>query len=177
MAEPLLIQKPQVVKLEYTLSIDGEIVDRTHEGEAVTILTGHARNLPPSLEGLLLNRAPGAFTASVPARDGYGEYDPAKRQMVTRADLPIPEPSVGLRFSAQDASGLALEARVMEIDGDAVTLELNHPRAGKTLEYAVTIHMVRDADAEEVEHGHVHGEGGVVHTHSHGHGTDQPHKH
>ena len=53
--------------------------------------------------------------------------------------------------------------RVTAVNGDLVTLDANPKWAGKTLEYSITIHAVREAEPEELEHGHVHGEGGVRH--------------
>jgi FKBP-type peptidyl-prolyl cis-trans isomerase SlyD len=44
-----------------------------------------------------------------------------------------------------------------------VDVDLNHPMAGKSLDFDVEILEVREASAEEIEHGHVHGAGGVQH--------------
>jgi FKBP-type peptidyl-prolyl cis-trans isomerase SlyD len=49
---------------------------------------------------------------------------------------------------------------VVSVDGDEVTIDLNHPLAGQTLHFEVAIHEVRDATAEELAHGHPHGAGG-----------------
>jgi FKBP-type peptidyl-prolyl cis-trans isomerase SlyD len=52
---------------------------------------------------------------------------------------------------------------VIDVDGDEVILDGNHPMAGMTLNFEVEVTEVRDATAEELEHGHVHGPGGHHH--------------
>lgn len=153
-----------VVKFEYVLRVDGEIADRTHEGETQTVLVGHAHGLPAGLEAALLGREVGSFVVSVPAAQGYGEYDASKCLEVRRAELPAGfdlEP--GALLYAEDEAGNPVSYRVTAVNGDLVTLDANPKWAGKTLEYTVTIHAVREAEPEELEHGHVHGEGGVRH--------------
>jgi FKBP-type peptidyl-prolyl cis-trans isomerase SlyD len=54
-------------------------------------------------------------------------------------------------------------ALVTDIDGDNVTLDLNHPLAGMNLNFDVEIIEVREATEEELNHGHVHGPGGHQH--------------
>ena len=54
-------------------------------------------------------------------------------------------------------------AVVAKIDGENVTLDLNHPLAGSTLHFEVEIVDVRDANEEEISHGHIHGPGGHQH--------------
>jgi FKBP-type peptidyl-prolyl cis-trans isomerase SlyD len=158
----MIIAQNCVVQLEFEARLEGERVDHTHNPRL--ILIGRERDLPPGLEALLIGRdAPQTFTATVP--DAFGSRDESRVVTVNRAELPAQPLEVGRRFTAQDADGNALEARVVAVDGERVTVDMNHPRAGKTLEYTVTIHAVRLADAHELEHGHAHGEGGVVHHH------------
>jgi FKBP-type peptidyl-prolyl cis-trans isomerase SlyD len=52
---------------------------------------------------------------------------------------------------------------VIDVDGDEVILDGNHPMAGITLTFDVEVTEIRDATAEELEHGHVHGPGGHHH--------------
>ncbi len=52
---------------------------------------------------------------------------------------------------------------VTKVDGDDITIDANHPLAGQTLKFDVTIVDVRDATPEELSHGHVHGPGGHQH--------------
>jgi FKBP-type peptidyl-prolyl cis-trans isomerase SlyD len=68
----------------------------------------------------------------------------------------------GMQFQAQSPDGMQL-VTVIDVDGDEVILDGNHPMAGMTLNFEVEVTEVRDATAEELEHGHVHGPGGHHH--------------
>jgi len=160
----MTIAPQTVVKLEYSALLEGKVIDQTHKPKL--ILIGSERDLPPQLEAALIGRTAGeSFTVTVP--DAFGTRDEARVVTVSRFDLPAVALEVGATFTAQGADGQALEARVMQVAGDAVTVDMNHLRAGLPLELRVTVHAVRAADAHELEHGHAHGDGGVVHTHSH----------
>ena len=60
-------------------------------------------------------------------------------------------------------SGPPPESFITGIGEETVTVDPNHPLAGETLHFDVTIEALRDATEEEVAHGHPHGEGGHHH--------------
>ncbi|MEZ5021816.1 MAG: hypothetical protein R2728_00895 [Chitinophagales bacterium] len=68
----------------------------------------------------------------------------------------------GMRVQVESSQGQQI-ALVSKIEGENVTLDLNHPLAGVTLYFAVEVMGVRDVEAVELEHGHVHGPGGHHH--------------
>ncbi len=157
------ITSGSVVKLEWSLSIEGKIVERSLVGEAQTILMGQAKSLPAGLEGLLIGHDAGQeFTATL--ENGYGIYDPSKVHSAKKSDFPASTNlELGASFYTQDETGKPLVARVVKLEQDNVTVDFNHPFAGKTLEYQIKVLHVRPAEKNELEHGHVHGEGGVQH--------------
>ncbi|MFH0989306.1 MAG: hypothetical protein V1799_04730 [bacterium] len=64
-----------------------------------------------------------------------------------------------MEFVAESNEGKHV-VRVAKIEGEIVTIDTNHPLAGKTLRFDVSIIDVREATKEELEHGHVHGPDG-----------------
>ncbi len=52
---------------------------------------------------------------------------------------------------------------VVKIEDDKITVDANHPLAGETLHFSVSIEEIRDANKEELSHGHVHAPGGHSH--------------
>jgi FKBP-type peptidyl-prolyl cis-trans isomerase SlyD len=160
----MTIAQDQVVSIHYTLRDDaGEVIDSSADGEPLSYLHGHG-NLIPGLERELTGRKAGdRLQVKVPPTDGYGEYDSELVQRVPRRALKgIPNVQVGMRLQAQTAQGPRAVV-VTHLAGDMVTLDGNHPLAGKNLNFEVEVAAVRAATAEELEHGHVHGAGGHHH--------------
>ena len=62
---------------------------------------------------------------------------------------------IGMQFQAQTEQG-PVPIRVVEIEGEEVTIDGNHELAGVRLHFSVSIETVRDASEEELSHGHVH---------------------
>jgi FKBP-type peptidyl-prolyl cis-trans isomerase SlyD len=160
----MTIAQDQVVSIHYTLRDDaGEVIDSSAQGEPLSYLHGHG-NLIPGLERELTGRKAGdRLQVKIPPADGYGEYDRELVQRVPRRALKgIADVKIGMRLQAQAAEGTRA-VTVTQLTGDLVTLDGNHPLAGKNLNFEVEVAGVRPATAEELAHGHVHGAGGHHH--------------
>lgn len=157
----LMIGKNSVVSIHYTLKDDeGQVVDSSEGREPLSYLHG-ADNLIPGLEKELEGKTAGqTFTATVPPEEAYGEPNPEMVQTISRDMFQgVDQIEPGMAFTAQGPQGQQ-QIVVTEVDGDDITIDANHPMAGKTLHFEVEVADVRDATEEEREHGHVHGEGG-----------------
>ena len=62
----------------------------------------------------------------------------------------------GMAFEAKGPSGEVEQVLVEAVEGDQVRINANHPLAGVTLNFDVTVVAIREADQSEIEHGHVH---------------------
>ena len=154
------ITQDQVVSIHYTLKDDaGEILDSSPEGKPLAYLHGHG-NLIPGLERELTGKRAGdKLQVTVSPADGYGEYDQALVQRVPRRTLKgLANLTVGMHLQAQTGHA-ARAVTVTQIAGDLVTLDGNHPLAGKSLHFQVEVAEVRAATEAELSHGHVHGPG------------------
>lgn len=160
----MAIAKDKVATIEYTLKgDDGEVIDAS-DGNPLPYLHGHM-NLVPGLEKELEGKAVGdKFSVVVPAAEGYGEHDEQFVQVVPREMLKgIDDLKVGMHFQAQGPEGQTHSVHISKIDGDDITVDGNHPLAGKALSFDIEVVDLRDATEEELSHGHVHGEGGHQH--------------
>lgn len=154
----LTVQDGQVVSMEYSLRVDGEMIDSSQGREPLEFLQG-AGNIIAGLEDELYGLGIGeAKNVIIAAEDGYGELDPDAFIDVPREQFPAEIPlESGVELQVQDESGRPMMARIDRVDDETVRLDFNHPLAGKELVFDVKIVGLRDATDEEMEHGHVHG--------------------
>jgi FKBP-type peptidyl-prolyl cis-trans isomerase SlyD len=160
----MTISQDSVVTIHYTLKDDsGEVIDSSAGGEPLAYLHGHG-NIVPGLERELTGRNVGdKVSVRVSPAEGYGEYDKDLVQSVPRRALRgIKDVQPGMHLHAQTEQGQRT-VTVTRIVGDMVTLDGNHPLAGKHLNFDVQVEDVRQATEEELSHGHVHGSHGHHH--------------
>ncbi|MGQ9511057.1 MAG: FKBP-type peptidyl-prolyl cis-trans isomerase [Thermaceae bacterium] len=153
------VEQDKVVTIRYTLEVDGQVLD---QGE-LSYLHGH-QNIIQGLEEALEGHMEGeTIRASVAPEKAYGPRDPEGVQVVPLDAFPEDAEVVpGAQFYAQDEEGNPVTVTVVAVEGDEVTVDFNHPLAGKSLDFEVEILKVRPATLEELAHGHVH-EGGHHH--------------
>ncbi len=146
-----------VVAIHYALHVDGKLVDASPATQPLQFIQGMG-HLVPGLEHELYDMSPGDHkTVRVTPKDGYGEPDPAAFMDVPREAFPANVPlTPGTELQLQDRAGQPTYARIQSVSDEIIRLNMNHPLAGKTLEFDVTIADVRPATPEEVAHGHVH---------------------
>ena len=155
---------PRVIGFHYTLRDElGEVLDSSSGGDPLYILEG-AGEIIPGLERELLALDTGDQRAiAVKAADAYGDVNPELVVQVKRSQFPPDAPlEIGEQFTV-DAGEHAPVFTIIETDADTVTVDGNHPMAGKDLYFDVEIVTVRDATADELSHGHAHGAEGHGH--------------
>ena len=162
----MTIVKHSIATLHYTLKDDaGEILDVADENNPFLYMHG-VGGMIPGLEKALENKAAGDhIVVSVPPAEAYGERNPSLTQDVPRdmfSGIEDEEMVVGAQFQAQTDQGVEI-ITVAAIEDDIIKIDGNHPMAGETLHFDVTILDIREATEEEISHGHPHGPGGHQH--------------
>jgi len=161
----MTITTQKVVTIHYKVTdvASGEVIDSSEGGAPMTYLHG-AQNIIPGLEQALEGKQIGdEFEVTVAPADAYGEYSDERIQKVPHeAFQGVEQVEPGMAFTAQTEHG-PINLIVTEVDEASVTVDANHPRAGKSLQFSVKVESIRDASEEEMAHGHVHGEGGHQH--------------
>jgi FKBP-type peptidyl-prolyl cis-trans isomerase SlyD len=159
MSEEMKVQDGQIVTMDYTLWVDGEVVDTSEGTEPIEFLQG-AGNIIPGLESQLYGMVVGdSKDVLVTSQDGYGEVDEDAFADVPRDQFPSDIPmEPGVELQVRDESGHVMNARIDQVEDETVRLDFNHPLAGKDLRFSVKIADIREATEEELEHGHAHGD-------------------
>ncbi len=153
------VEKDLVVSMEYTLTVDGEVVDSSKENGPIDFIQGKG-NIIPGLEKALYGMSlDESKKVNVPAAEAYGEFDEEAFEEVPVSDFPTDIPlEVGIELAVEDEDDGAMSAVIEEVTKDTVTLNFNHPLAGKDLVFDIKIVGLRAATEEEMQHGHVHGD-------------------
>lgn len=158
------VVRDSVVRFHYTVSEPGQPpLESSRDREPMAVLVGRG-NVLPAIEQALLGRSAGdRFELTLSPQDGYGERRDNLTQRVPKKHLrPGPKLVPGGQAMVQTNQGPRL-ATVLKVGMSVVDVDLNHPMAGKTLQFDIELVEVRAASDEERSHGHAHGAGGHQH--------------
>ena len=160
------IGQDQIASIHYVLKDeDGNILDSTVSREPFSFLSGREQILPKLEEAIATMLINTKKEITLQPAEAYGEYVEEAVQKANRSDFPENvELKEGMEFYASSPDGQNMPFTVQSIEGDAVTIDFNHPLAGKTLTFEVELVDVRDATPEELSHGHAHGPEGHEHS-------------
>ncbi len=151
------VTKDLVVSMVYELKVEDEIIDSCEEDDPLEFIQGHGHIVPgleKAIEGMEIGESK---HVSLKAEDAYGEFVADDIVELARSEFPEDFPlEVDLEVLVEDDEGFEVTAFVEEITLDTVTLNFNHPLAGRDLEFEVKITGLRHPTAEELEHDHIH---------------------
>jgi len=154
------VQDGAVVSMEYTLHVDGELLDSSDGQGPLQFLVGYGNVIPGLEEEMKGMKIGDSKDVVVQPENGYGEFDDEAFMEVPKKDFPKDMPlEVDAELTVRDDEGNARYARVESIEDDKVTLNFNHPLAGDELHFHVKVVALREPNDEELEHGHVHESG------------------
>lgn len=153
------IAQNSVASLSYVLTdTKGEVLDEATTETPFVYLHG-ANNIIAGLEKALVGKsANDTLEVTIPPAEAYGEHDERLTQQVSKTmfgDVDDSQLAPGVQFNAQTNVGNQV-ITITAVEGDTVTIDGNHPLAGETLHFDVTVLDVRTATEEELQHGHAH---------------------
>lgn len=133
--------------LHFALKLnDGSTVDSNFEGEPATFDVGDGSLLPGFEEPLFGLQAGDERTFTITPEKGFGEHNPENIQHLPRSQFPADvELEEGLVLSFADAQQTELPGVVASYDEQTVTVDFNHPLAGREIEFSVKILDVNPA--------------------------------
>ena len=158
------IENNTVVRFHYTVGeAEQAEVENSRIGEPVAILIGH-KNIIPGVENALIGHETGdKFEVTVLPKEGYGLRRDGMTQRLSKKVFPKnTQLQPGAQVVLKTDHGPRM-VTVQKVGMTVVDVDLNHPLAGKTLNFDIEVVDVREGNAEEIAHGHVHGDGGHAH--------------
>jgi len=159
------IEANKVVTLNFTLTDDaGNVLDSTDHGGPFSYISGKGMVLPKLEEAVSIMMIGTKKQLKLDAVDGYGAFNEDAVQVVGKENFPGDfNLEVGMEYMASNPDGMQMPFVITEVREEDVTIDFNHPLAGKNLNFDLELIDVREATAEELAHGHVHGAGGHHH--------------
>lgn len=129
------------VTLFFSLALaDGEMIDSNFESEPATFSVGDGSLLPGFEQSMFGLKAGDERTFVIAPEKGFGEHNPTNIQELERDEFPADvELEQGLMLSFADAQNNELPGVVVDFDESSVTVDFNHPLAGRDIHFAVRI--------------------------------------
>jgi len=137
----LLIGENSVVSVNYKLTDDaGKVLDSSDGSKPMVYLHG-AGNIVPGLEKTLMGKGEGdSLKVRVEPAEAYGEVIPNGVKTIERAAFEgVDVVEVAMAFQAQAPDGSTQHIVVTKVEGDDVTIDINHPLAGVALNFDIKI--------------------------------------
>jgi FKBP-type peptidyl-prolyl cis-trans isomerase SlyD len=154
----------RVIGFHYTLTDkSGTVLDSSIGDEPLYFLENSQQIIPGLEKVIALMNTGDKKKIEVLAADAYGDVNPELVVKVKKTQFPPDaQLTVGDQFQVNNDQHSPVFT-IMSIESDEVTVDGNHPMAGKDLFFDVEIIGMREATTEEMSHGHAHG------AHGHGH--------
>jgi peptidylprolyl isomerase len=146
-----MIQDGKFALVHYTGTLsDGEVFDSTDGREPFEFETGQGFVIPAFEETVKSMAVDEEREISIKAADAYGEYKEDMIQKVPAAEVTeFLTPEVGLIIHVMTQDGQQIPARITGVTTEEISLDFNHPLAGKDLNFKLKLIGVNDAATQE----------------------------
>lgn len=160
----LTIANNTVVEFHYKLHDENDELLESTEGDAPrAVLIGHRGVLAGVEEAMLGKVAGDSLNITLPPERAFGLRDDSLKERLSKKYLKhVKRLAPGVITQVQTKNG-PKPVTILKVGSKVVDVDLNHPRAGQTLKFAIEVVSVREATKEELAHGHAHAPGGHHH--------------
>jgi len=151
----LKLGKKMTVKLVYSVNYwlknsEGVVIDTSEGGVPMVFIQG-SKNTIQGIQDAVVGRSVGdKIEAIIPPELAYGQHDPELTSVVSRSVFDgVEQVSVGMKFQT-NTGGEAKVVQVVDVKGEDVVIDANHPLAGLTLTFELEVVKVREATEHEL---------------------------
>ena len=134
-------QDGDTVKVHYTGKLDdGTVFDSSVDGDPLEFTLGDDQLIPGFESAVIGMNAAESKTVKIAAAEAYGPHQEEMVLVVERAEFPDDiDPKVGEQLRMEDSDGQELEVTITDASEETVTLDGNHPLAGKDLTFEIQL--------------------------------------
>lgn len=181
------MQKAITIKYELKDAKTNEILESNFDGEAISFISEFNQILEKLEEEIVDMKDGEEKIVKISASEGVGEYKPENVQTLPIEQFAGIDLQVGMELFGESESGETARVIVKEITKDSISVDFNHPYAGKDLEFKIKMIENREATADEILNrgvarphscgcGHHHHEDSHECCGGHGHHHDKDHE-
>ncbi|MDR2151529.1 MAG: peptidylprolyl isomerase [Helicobacteraceae bacterium] len=153
------IEKNTVVSIEYEVkdALSGEMIDSNKGGDALEFLMGGGHIVSGLEEAIALMSEGESRQLVVSSDKAYGAYDENALEEIEKEQFAGVDLREGMTLYGQAENGKTVQVTVKSIGDETVTIDHNHPLAGKNLSFDVKVVKTRKATDEEIASGVLEG--------------------
>ena len=136
-----VIESGSKVKVHYTGSLEsGEVFDSSEGREPLEFTMGQGMLIPGFENAILGLKVGDETTTNIPSAEAYGDHNPEMVITVAKDQLPAEmEAVVGMGLQLNQPNGQPIPCVISAVEGDDVTIDTNHPLAGKDLTFKIEV--------------------------------------
>jgi len=138
----MAVKKGDKVKVEYEGKLeDGTVFDSSAKhGHPLAFTVGEGQVIPGFENAVIGLEKDGEKEVTIKPEDGYGSPNDKLLKKIPRDQLPSePEPKAGMTLGVTLPTGQQLPAKIISVEEKEITIDLNHPLAGKVLKFKVKV--------------------------------------
>ena len=141
------------VKVEYTGTLeDGTLFDSTEEqGSPLEFQVGANQVIEGFEKAIVAMDLDEEKDIVLKPADAYGDYQDDMKREIPKENMPVEELETGMTLMATLPTGMQVPVTVMDITDEHVTIDLNHPLAGKTLNFKLKVVEIKEGELKECD--------------------------
>lgn len=148
-----LVEKNKVISFTYSILNDKGEVEEQNDVPMEYLHGVDQRVFPLVVKAMEGAKVGDTKEVALEPLDGFGVYDENKTYRDKVENVPLEYRSVGAEATFKDEAGQELKMKVVSVENGEVLLDGNHPFAGRTMTFKITVEAIREASAEEIASG------------------------
>ena len=135
-----VIKDGSKVSFDYTLTVDGKVVDSSEGKKPLEFTEGDGKIIPGLAKQLQGLKAGDEKIITVLPKEAYGVSDPkAVKEVPLKSFPPDLKPKIGMQLAAKAPNGETFPVKIAEVKKDSLMIDFNHPLADKTLTFKIKV--------------------------------------